>query len=139
MKVYLSVPMINNRNIERSRLIAEIIEETGNTLASPWVLGEVESASPEGVNVFERDRTGAENCDMLIADVSMPSNGVGMEIMAAYYAGKKIVLLAKNGSRVSRMLLHMKRKEIIFFDDNDDLKNKLKEFLSKAVTEQGLG
>jgi nucleoside 2-deoxyribosyltransferase len=129
LKIYLSVPMVNNRNLERSRLIAEVIEQTGHQLISPWVLGEIEKANPDKVNVFERDKEGAEKCDMLIADVTMPSTGVGMEIMAAYYARKKIILLAQRQSRISRMLLHMKEAILIEFDNDEELKAKLKNYL----------
>jgi len=122
--------MVNNRNLERSKLIAEVIEQTGHQLISPWVLGEVESANPDKVNVFERDKRGAENCDMIIADVTMPSTGVGMEIMAAYSAGKKIVLLAQRQTRISRMLLHMKGKLLVEFDTEEELRVKLKQLLT---------
>jgi hypothetical protein len=125
--------MINNRNLERSRLIAEVIEQTGHKLISPWVLGEVESANPDKVNVFERDKEGAEKCDMLIADVTMPSTGVGMEIMAAYYARKKIILLAQKQARVSRMLLHMKGPILVEFDTDEELKARLKKLLSSEI------
>lgn len=125
MKVYLSVPMIANRRLERARVIAKAIRDSGHEVTSPWVLGSVEGHDPNVLNIFERDMLGAERCDAIVADVSQPSIGVGMEIMAAYKAGKFVVLVAMRGSTISRMLLHMKGKELVEFDDDKELYSNL--------------
>ena len=125
MKAYLSVPMISNRALDRARLMAEVIEEAGYELASPWVIGPIENPDPRLLNVFIRDRKGAESSDVLVADVSAPSTGVGMEIMAAYFAKKRIVLVAKKGSAVSRMLQHMDGRELIEFEDEESMARQL--------------
>lgn len=81
----------------------------------------MDQQSPTVIDVFQRDKKGAENCDILVADVSQPSIGVGMEIMAAYDANRRIILVQKRGSVASRMLLHMDRKELVEFDDDESL------------------
>ncbi len=124
-KAYLSVPMIANRALNRARLIAEVIVQAGYELASPWVIGPIENPDPRVLNVFLRDRKGAESSDVLVADVSTPSTGVGMEIMAAYLAKKRIVLVAKKGSAVSRMLQHMDGRELIEFEDEESMAREL--------------
>ncbi len=121
MKVYLSVPMIANRALSRARLMAKAINDSGNELTSPWVLGPLERSDPSVLNVFDRDRLGSESCDVLVADVSEPSIGVGMEIMAAYKAGKKIVLVAKKGVLTSGMLRHMEGKEVVEYEKDDEV------------------
>ena len=121
MKVYLSVPMIANRAVDRAKLMAKAIQDSGHEVTSPWVLGPIEKSGHPEVNVFERDTEGAEKCDTLVADVSEPSIGVGMEIMAAYKAGKRIVLVVKRGKVTSRMLLHMNRKETVEFDQDSEV------------------
>lgn len=121
MKVYLSVPMIANRALQRANLMAKAIRDSGHEVTSPWVLGPIENSDQKMVNVFLRDMEGAEKCDAIVADVTVPSTGVGMEIMAAYKAGKKIILLEKKGSVTSRMLSHMDRKEIVEFEDEGDV------------------
>ncbi len=125
MKIYLSVPMIANRSVDRANVIARAIRDSGNQVASPWVLGPLEGRGADQVNVFQRDRLGVEGSDATLADVSQPSTGVGMEIMAAYKAGKRIILVAKKGSIVSGMLLHMDGKEMLEFEDDDDLYEKV--------------
>ena len=122
---YLSVPMITNRALDRAELMAEAIKKAGYELASPWVVGPVENHDPRVLNVFFRDKNGAESSDVLVADVSAPSTGVGMEIMAAYLARKRIILVAKRGSVVSRMLQHMDRRELIEFEDDKSMARQL--------------
>jgi 2'-deoxynucleoside 5'-phosphate N-hydrolase len=125
LKVYLSVPMITNRALDRARLMAQAIAKAGCELASPWVIGAIENPDPRVLNIFLRDKNGAQTSDILVADVSLPSTGVGMEIMAAYIAKKRIVLVAKKGSVVSRMLQHMDRRELIEFEDEDSMSKQL--------------
>ena len=128
MKVYLSVPMIANRALPRAMLMARAITDSGNELASPWVLGQIErTGSP--INVFHRDRLGSETCDVLVADVTEPSIGVGMEIMAAYKAGRRIVLVAKRGNVTSRMLQHMDRREMLEYEDESEVYERLRRVL----------
>ena len=128
MKVYLAVPMIANRALPRAKLMARAIADSGNELTSPWVLGQIEGmGSP--VNVFHRDRVGSETCDVLVADVTEPSIGVGMEIMAAYKAGRKIVVVTKRGNMTSRMLQHMDSKDTLEYADEADLYEDLRRLL----------
>ncbi len=120
MKVYLSVPMIANRALPRAQLMAKAILDSGHEVSSPWVLGPIEHSDPGATNVFRRDKEGAENCDVLVADVTEPSIGVGMEIMAAYLARRRIILVTKKGKVTSRMLSHMDRKETVEYDADED-------------------
>jgi len=132
LKVYLSVPMIANRALERAKLMARAIEDSGNLVTSPWVLGPVEkTASP--VDVFERDRMGSETCDLLVADVTEPSIGVGMEIMAAYKAGRKVVLVSRKGNVSSRMLQHMRGKETLEYEHDSEVYDGLRRLLDKMA------
>lgn len=133
MKVYLSVPMIANRSLNRASLIARVIEEAGHEVTSPWVLGPIEANRQAQLDVFLRDKSGAEGCDILVADVSEPSIGVGMEIMAAHKAGKRIVLVVKRGNMSSRMLMHMQPKEIVEYYDDASLVSGLQRVLRGPV------
>ena len=125
MRIYLSVPMIVNRDSSTAAVMAKAIRDSGNVVSSPWVLGPIEAHDLKVLNIFERDMRGAEESDAILADVSSPSTGVGMELMAAFKAGKKIIVAAKAGSTVSRMLLQMDGKQSIEFEDQADLYAKL--------------
>jgi len=121
LKVYLSVPMIANRALPRAELMAKAIRDSGHEVSSPWVLGLIERSNPSSVDVFARDKKGAEECDALVADVTEPSVGVGMEIMAAHEAGRRIILVMKKGKVVSRMLSHMDGKETLEYGEDEDV------------------
>lgn len=56
------------------------------------------------VDVYERDVKWVRECDVLIAEVGVPSHGVGYEIGYALNAGKPVLCLAQNGRRVSKMI-----------------------------------
>ena len=136
MRVYLSVPMIANRALPRALLLAQAIRDAGHEVSSPWVLGPIESHGPSAVNVFQRDRAGAEGCDVLVADVTEPSIGVGMEIMAAYGAGRRIILVERRGRVTSRMLSHMDRKETVEYARDEEVYPALKRLLSAEVRKE---
>jgi len=120
--------MIANRAIDRAKLMAKAIEDSGNEVTSPWVLGQIEKSVSQ-VNVFERDRIGSETCDVLVADVTEPSTGVGMEIMAAYKAGRRVVIVTKKGNMTSRMLQHMDGKETLEYEDESEVYRELRGLL----------
>ena len=129
MKVYLSAPMIANRALDRAMLIAKAITDSGHTITSPWVPGPIESRDRRVVDVFQRDKEATEESDAIVADVTEPSIGVGMELMAAYIAKKRIVIVAKKGRVTSRMLSHMDRKETVEYDSEDELYELLRRVL----------
>ncbi len=113
--------MVVNRQPERARSMARAIIDSGNEISSPWVLESAEMHDPSVLSIFNRDRLGVESSDVIVADVSQPSIGVGIEVMAAYYGGKRVIVVIKRGSVVSRMLMHMDRKESVEFDGDSDL------------------
>jgi len=122
--------MIANRALERANLMAKAIRDSGNEMTSPWVLGEIERSTSH-VNVFERDRIGSETCDILVADVTEPSIGVGMEIMAAYKAGRRVVVVARKGNVTSRMLQQMGGKETLEYEKEAEVYEGLRHLLEK--------
>jgi nucleoside 2-deoxyribosyltransferase len=125
LKVYLAVPLISNRSIDRARLMAKAISDSGNVVASPWNLDATEVSSPAAVNIFDRDRKGSENADVMVADVTSPSTGVGMEIMAAYKAGRRVILVSRKGNRISKMLEDMDRKERLDYREESEIYERL--------------
>ncbi len=72
-------------------------------LASPEVMPLEGVVSPE--DVYARDVHWISECDLLVAEVSTPSHGVGYEIGFALAAGKKVLCLYRKGRKVSKMIL----------------------------------
>jgi 2'-deoxynucleoside 5'-phosphate N-hydrolase len=54
--------------------------------------------------VYSRDVAWIRNCDVLIAEVSVPSHGVGYEIGFALGLGKPVLALHREDRRVSKMI-----------------------------------
>ncbi len=65
-----------------------------------------------------------DSSDIILAEVTKPSHGVGMEILYAHQKGKRVILMKKNGSRLSHMAL-VHAHEIIEYEDQQDLEKKL--------------
>ena len=55
-------------------------------------------------DVYERDTNWIKNCDVLVAEVSVPSHGVGYEISFALNIGKPVLCLYHRERRVSKMI-----------------------------------
>jgi nucleoside 2-deoxyribosyltransferase len=55
-------------------------------------------------DVYRRDVNWIANADALIAEVSVPSHGVGYEIGFALHAGKRVLCLSQQGRKVSKMV-----------------------------------
>ncbi len=70
-----------------------------------------------------------DSADIVVAEVTKPSHGVGMEILYAHQKGKKIIFLKKNGSKLSHMAL-VHAHEIIEYNNHDELESKLLKALS---------
>jgi nucleoside 2-deoxyribosyltransferase len=55
-------------------------------------------------DIYERAANWIKNCDALIAEVSVPSHGVGYEIGFALNVGKPVLCLYRKDRRVSKMI-----------------------------------
>lgn len=72
-------------------------------LASPAVMPLEGLETPE--EVYARDVRWIRECDLLLAEVSTPSHGVGYEIGFALSLGKRVLCLHRKGRTVSKMIL----------------------------------
>ena len=128
-RVYLSVPIIANRNLDIAKIIAETLENEGYEIISKWVLEESIKTYIPPKDILERDIESVLKSDILIAEVSNPSHGVGMEIAIAFLSGKKIIFIKHKDSKLSYMLQGIPNKEIIEYYSKKDIKEKLSEKL----------
>jgi hypothetical protein len=76
---------------------------------------------------------GVKSSDIILAEVSKPSHGVGMEIMLAYMEGKRIILLAKKDVKLSALLEGIKDAVIIRYEDEEELLEKLRKELGEIL------
>jgi len=81
-------------------------------LADSGVLELEQRVSPEGV--YARDVAWIAASDAVIAEVSVPSHGVGYEIGYALQAGKRVLCLAQRERKVSKMITGNRDRRLEF-------------------------
>jgi len=88
--------------IGRLQLHGEVLtEHVGNSNLTP--LGETGMTDRE---IYDRDMAWLSSCDLIVAEVSVPSLGVGFEIASAIRMKKKALCLYRvhDGRRLSAMI-----------------------------------
>ena len=97
MNVYFACSIIGGREFESvyreivDALTADGHEVPTSHLAQSEVVEKERVLSP--TDVYSRDVQWIQACDVLVAEVSVPSHGVGYEIGFALQAGKSVLCL----------------------------------------------
>lgn len=108
MDVYLAAPIAGDRSaIENARAMTEAIRDLGHTVltehvVAPDVLEREAALTPR--EIFDRDMAWLRTSEMLIAEVSRPSLGVGMEIGLALEWGKPVHCFCQQGTQLSALV-----------------------------------
>lgn len=69
-------------------------------------------------------------CDLVIAEVSVPSTGEGIELGRAEAAGIPILCISENGAKISSALQYI-TKNFLEYSDAEDMVRKLDSFLKR--------
>ena len=98
MRVYLAAPMLGVRDaLPTVRAIAAKLAEEKHEILTPHVIEDTSDVDrglrPE--DIYERDVRLLEASDVVVAEISYPSLGVGFEIAYALLRGKKVVALCE--------------------------------------------
>jgi 2'-deoxynucleoside 5'-phosphate N-hydrolase len=108
LNIYFSCSITGGRQDQQVyETILDFLLSSGHIVPTAHLAGsnvvEAEQAiSPE--QVFLRDSRWVSECDVLIAEVSTPSHGVGYEIALALTLNKPVLCCYRKGVRVSKML-----------------------------------
>jgi nucleoside 2-deoxyribosyltransferase len=115
MRIYLACTVRGNRSgVEAARLIARRLAELGHDVLTTHLLADdvdKSEASLSSSQVFERDLRWLDACDVLVAEASGSTYGVGFEVGyivgRAKETGQRACVLydAARASALSRMLL----------------------------------
>jgi 2'-deoxynucleoside 5'-phosphate N-hydrolase len=107
MNIYFACSITGGRQFEPVyKAIVDALEAQGHDiptahLAEPGVAAETALSAHD---VYERDTAWIRGCDVLIAEVSVPSHGVGYEIGYALGERKPVLCLYQEGCRLSKMI-----------------------------------
>jgi len=108
MKIYFACSITGGREFEPIfQAIVHALAEKGHDVLTAHLVEsnvmEVEAGlSPE--EVYLRDVDWIRSCDVLVAEVSAPSHGVGYEIGFALGLGKPVLALYQKGRKVTKMI-----------------------------------
>lgn len=108
MNIYFSCSITGGRNDQKIyQTITNLLLLSGHIVPTAHLadsnIYELEDIlSPE--QTFERDCQWVKECDVLVAEASTPSHGVGFEIALALSLGKPVLCCYQKGVRVSKML-----------------------------------
>ncbi len=108
MNIYFACSITGGRELESAyqHIVAALTtdghEIPTSHLAQSEVMENERALTPQ--YVYERDVNWIRNCDVLIAEVSVPSHGVGYEIAFALEIGKPVLCIHEQGRRVSKMI-----------------------------------
>jgi len=108
MNIYFACSITGGREFERvyqdliAALLADGHEVPTAHLAQPSAVTMEAIVSPR--EVYERDVTWIRNAGALIAEVSVPSHGVGLEIALALSVEKPVLCLCQEGRKLSKMI-----------------------------------
>ena len=145
MNVYFSCSITGGRRDQSIYAeIVEILQINGCIvptahLASPDIaLLETNTRAEE---IYQRDITWVRECDVLIAEVSTPSHGVGYEIAEAVKCGKHVLCLYREGAHVSKILTGNTEQnfQIQAYENRHQLQDVINDFLSKSLSENLCG
>ena len=82
-------------------------------------------------DIYRRDVEALKKSDVILAEVSKPSLGVGYEISFGEKLGKRVVCLVKEGIHLSAMINGNPILTLITYRDKNDLTEKLLRFFNK--------
>jgi nucleoside 2-deoxyribosyltransferase len=108
MNIYFSCPITGGREYQPifeimvDHLLSREHEVPTEHLARPEVMSLESVADPE--DVFQRDIAWINECEAMIAEVSIPSHGVGYEIAYAVSVEKPVLCCSRRGVPVSKMI-----------------------------------
>lgn len=108
MNVYFACSITGGREFEGvyQQMVAALLAAGHEIPTSHLVESEVGERerllTPQ--DVYERDTAWIRNCDALIAEVSVPSHGVGYEIGYALQMGKPVLCVYHRDRKVSKMI-----------------------------------
>jgi nucleoside 2-deoxyribosyltransferase len=125
MKAYITCPV--SHSSERLNLLPEIEKTVKENNIDAFVF----QVGGDPNDIFKRDYEQLKSCNIIIAEVSETSHGVGIEIGISYCLGLKIILLLEKGKHVTKLAQGIPNISIIEYENLDNLKEKLSVELKK--------
>ena len=139
MNIYFACSITGGREFESVyQIIVEALGQDGHQVPTAHLaesgIGAVEAVlDPQ--TVYTRDVDWIRACDVLIAEVSVPSHGVGYEIGFALGMRKPVLAIYQQGRKVSKMISGNPdaNLQVKTYQDPLEAVQVIREFLSKYL------
>jgi nucleoside 2-deoxyribosyltransferase len=141
MNIYFACSITGGRAFESTyQEFTRILLEDGHEVPTAHLAGSNVMALEKVIDpreVYERDVTWIRACDALIAEVSVPSHGVGYEIGYALEQGKPVLCLAQAELSVSKMITGNSHQalQVKFYQNLSGGITIIREFLASIICE----
>jgi hypothetical protein len=140
MNIYFACSITGGREDEPIyQQIVDTLQAEGHTVPTALLAGanilELE-VIVDPVEVYKRDTAWIEGCDLLVAEVSTPSHGVGYEIGYALHQGTPVLCLHRVETEVSKMITGNPdpNLRVLSYNDQTDMVQQLQVFLKSMET-----
>jgi len=138
MKIYYATSIrgaLDENSGRISKFIIETLRKYGNVLTEHFANldktaeGETELTDRQ---IHDRDIDWITQSDLIVAEVTNPSLGVGYEIARGLEMGKKVICLkANNGKRLSAMIAGCGNIDLIIYNNESEIEDSLDIVLSR--------
>jgi len=105
-------------------------------VAARDVIAEEQREGGDAALIYERDIRWLLECDLVIAEVSIPSLGVGVEVATAQHLGKSIICLCRTDVALSAMIEGNPGLRVIRYGDEGELMSLLERRLGMPSRNQ---
>ncbi len=138
MKIYFACSIVGGRQDEAAyQQIVDALLADGHEVPTAMNAGpgwQTMEGSPDPNEVYRRDIAWIDESQVVIAEVSTPSHGVGYEVSYALERGKPVLCIHRSGVKVSKMLTGntMPGIRIAEYADLDDARRIMRDFILKS-------
>jgi len=135
MKIYFAGAIRGGRELQPTySTITEHLENRGHTVLTTHVAVEgvlEKELLLQPQEIFSRDIKWLDECQLVVADVTIPSLGVGYEISSALTREKPVLCIYRQGTNLSAMINGNRDKNITVceYDDDESMLNIIDEFI----------
>jgi nucleoside 2-deoxyribosyltransferase len=136
MKIYFAGSIRGGRDLQPVYFkITDHLEESGHTVLTNHVASKSVLEIETGLSsreIYERDIEWLEKCELFIADVTVPSLGVGFEVASAVNRQKPVLCIHQEGVELSAMIAGNSSKNIQVkeYKDDQSMINIIDEFIN---------
>ena len=144
MKIYFACSISGGRKDEKAyQHLVKVLEEMAIEVPTAHIAEtgiEIIDGEEKPLDIYRRDVNWIEESDLLVAEVSTPSHGVGYEIGYALTLGKPVLCLYKQDVVVSKMITGNPHSllSVSPYRDLPEAELILRDYLSASREELGL-